>query len=285
MTDYAELVKRWRMEADAMHVAPSGDCLHGTFHARDWADKPHRVLFAAIGIIREAADAFEAQAARIAELEQWNQQMVEKAAGGGTLDGYRALGQRVAKAETRAEAAEAEAAKLRADVDEWRNVYRQADEHRDRLLDDLAAAITERDNARVIAKAALDTLTETGKRLTEAEAAAGTLRAELDEWSRVVLRVVEANPGFDWRDYDDGIDADQAAQFLIDDLAEAWRSSEEAAALRADLNEAADMIRKPRPKEGDWLDRRRLFLAKSRTHTASATPCTCTRKPPGSFAE
>ena len=33
---------------------------------------------------------------RIKELEQWNAEMVEKAAGGGTLDGYREMAARIA---------------------------------------------------------------------------------------------------------------------------------------------------------------------------------------------
>lgn len=55
----------------------------------------------------------ELLARRIVELERWNQQMVEKAADGGTLDGYRGLGQRAAKADARAEAAERDAIERR----------------------------------------------------------------------------------------------------------------------------------------------------------------------------
>lgn len=40
---------------------------------------------------------------RIRELEDWSRQMVEKAASGGALDGYRELGAKLAKAEERAE--------------------------------------------------------------------------------------------------------------------------------------------------------------------------------------
>jgi len=36
---------------------------------------------------------------RIAELEKWNAEMVEKAASGGTLEGYREMGQRIAELE------------------------------------------------------------------------------------------------------------------------------------------------------------------------------------------
>lgn len=60
---------------------------------------------------RKRAERAEAERDKLkAENERfikWNQDMVAKSAGGGTLDGYRELGQRAAAAETRAERAEA----------------------------------------------------------------------------------------------------------------------------------------------------------------------------------
>lgn len=53
------------------------------------------------------------------------------------------------------------------------------------------------------------------------------VEGERDEWSKVIIRVIEANPGFDWRDYPDGITADEAAQFFSDDIHAAWEQTEQ----------------------------------------------------------
>ena len=93
----------------------------------DYADLVKRLEDGDFEFCGEAINAIKAQAARIAELKRWNQQMVEKAASDGKLDGYRALGQRVAKAETRAEAAEARVAEL--ERDGQRDIELLAKEH------------------------------------------------------------------------------------------------------------------------------------------------------------
>lgn len=50
-------------------------------------------------LARDLADQLEVMRERIAELEAWNAEMVEKAASGGTLEGYREMGQRIAELE------------------------------------------------------------------------------------------------------------------------------------------------------------------------------------------
>lgn len=50
------------------------------------------------------------------------------------------------------------------------------------------------------------------------------LTVEADgEYVRAACRVMRANPGFDARDYDDGITADEFEAFFSEDMAEAWR--------------------------------------------------------------
>jgi hypothetical protein len=57
------------------------------------------------------------------------------------------------------------------------------------------------------------------------------LQAEVDrltieadgEYVRAACRVMQANPGFDARDYEDGITADEFEAFFTEDMAEAWR--------------------------------------------------------------
>ena len=49
--------------------------------------------------IQKIITALEAAELRISELEQWNAEMVEKTASGGTLEGYREMGQRIAELE------------------------------------------------------------------------------------------------------------------------------------------------------------------------------------------
>jgi hypothetical protein len=45
-----------REEAAAMKAAVSGEVVGETDHAANWADKPHRVLYDAIGLLLKAAD-------------------------------------------------------------------------------------------------------------------------------------------------------------------------------------------------------------------------------------
>lgn len=67
-------------------LVPGGTFQGGKQDLRDIAEKV-------------AAEATAALRERVTELEAWNRQMVEKAASGGVLDGYRELGQRAAKAQ------------------------------------------------------------------------------------------------------------------------------------------------------------------------------------------
>jgi len=61
-------------DLEAMHVAPDGERLYGTFHAQNWSNKPHRVLYDAIEIARNletelTAARAQIDHARIAKLE------------------------------------------------------------------------------------------------------------------------------------------------------------------------------------------------------------------------
>jgi hypothetical protein len=67
----------------------------------------------AAATLRALAAERDALRARAEKAEEWNRQMVEKVADGGTLDGYRELGMKVAAAESRAEAAEAKLERAR----------------------------------------------------------------------------------------------------------------------------------------------------------------------------
>lgn len=49
-----------RYEADAMFAAIQGKKHGDTFHAFNWSDKPHRVLYDAIDFMRKSASALEA---------------------------------------------------------------------------------------------------------------------------------------------------------------------------------------------------------------------------------
>lgn len=60
-------------------------------------------------------------------------------------------------------------------------------------------------------------------------------RDKTHEWANAFTRVVTANPGFEWHEYPDGITADDAAAFLIEDTSEAWRFAESQKA-RADAS-------------------------------------------------
>jgi hypothetical protein len=50
---------RLRYEADAMFAAIQGEQYGDTFHAYNWADKPHRVLYDAIDLMRNSASTVE----------------------------------------------------------------------------------------------------------------------------------------------------------------------------------------------------------------------------------
>lgn len=52
-----DLAGRLRYEADAMYAGVNGQEYGDTFHCCNWADKPHRVVYDAIKLMREAADA------------------------------------------------------------------------------------------------------------------------------------------------------------------------------------------------------------------------------------
>lgn len=68
----SEIVERLEVEASAMHLAVSGVQVGDTFHARNWSDKPHRVLYDAVGLIREATSTLTSLSTRNAELEAEN---------------------------------------------------------------------------------------------------------------------------------------------------------------------------------------------------------------------
>ena len=57
-------------DLEAMHRAPSGESLYNTFHAQNWANKPHRVLYDALAIARKQNAELTAARARIAKLEE-----------------------------------------------------------------------------------------------------------------------------------------------------------------------------------------------------------------------
>lgn len=53
----AELADRPRYEADGMHAAIQGEEYGDTFRYQNWNDKPHRVVYDAIDLLREAGGA------------------------------------------------------------------------------------------------------------------------------------------------------------------------------------------------------------------------------------
>lgn len=69
--------------------------------------------------LRAALAKRDALKARAEKAEQWNRDMVAMAASGGKMDGYRELGAKLAAMEARAEAAEAENARLREAVERY----------------------------------------------------------------------------------------------------------------------------------------------------------------------
>jgi len=76
LPDVAKLVERAEREANAMYLAPSGEVVGDTFHAFDWADKPHRVLYAAIDLIRDLATALSRLSAELAEARAYHEHFV-----------------------------------------------------------------------------------------------------------------------------------------------------------------------------------------------------------------
>jgi hypothetical protein len=101
MSDYMELVKRLK---DKTRLRKN----HGL---TGW-------VLAQESLDVEAADAIESLERRLREAEEWNRKMVEKAASGGVLDGYRELGAKCAALEERAERAEDERDALKAHAEE-----------------------------------------------------------------------------------------------------------------------------------------------------------------------
>jgi hypothetical protein len=81
---------------------------------------------ATAGVLSETAATLRALLARAEKAEQWNRDMVAKAASDGTLEGYRDLGRKCAQLEVRAERAEAERDRLRAEVEAARRDAREA---------------------------------------------------------------------------------------------------------------------------------------------------------------
>lgn len=73
--------------------------------------------------------------------------------------------------------------------------------------------------------------------IEDLKARAGKAEAERDAWGEAITKVMQQNPGFNWRDWPDGIAPDEAATFFEDDLAEAWRQVKSANA-RAEAAEA-----------------------------------------------
>lgn len=79
--DIARLVEELRAELAEMKVAPSAT---SGLHAANWSDKPHRVLYDAIGVANQALDALLAQAAELAEaraeIERYRVEVVDRLA-------------------------------------------------------------------------------------------------------------------------------------------------------------------------------------------------------------
>lgn len=66
-TQTQQLVQQMRAAAEALRHAPDGTTSFPPphqFHARNWSDKPHRVVYAAVKWIEDGAAALEAATAR-----------------------------------------------------------------------------------------------------------------------------------------------------------------------------------------------------------------------------
>lgn len=57
-------------EADAMHAAVNGEKYGDTFHWQNWNDKPHRVVFDAVDLLRAAACEIEALVLQAEEMKR-----------------------------------------------------------------------------------------------------------------------------------------------------------------------------------------------------------------------
>lgn len=88
---------------------------------------------------------------------------------------------------------------------------------------------------------------EAEERIEELESGEGKVAAEFEgELWKVFRTLLESNPGFDWRNYDDGVTADDVLQFFAEDMREAWRHAERQSAraerLAALLREAREEL-------------------------------------------
>ena len=64
-----------RYEADAMYAAIQGEECGDTHHAYNWSDKPHRVLYDAINMMRRSADTIDALARQAEALQRENAEL------------------------------------------------------------------------------------------------------------------------------------------------------------------------------------------------------------------
>lgn len=127
MSEAEKVVAELRREADAMHAAVAGVTLDETFHAANWSDKPHRVLYDALRHMRRAADLLAHQAARLEEVAFAVGSFI-KPAGGDLAAAIDLISLRCARAEAALTAAEAEKERLR---DERDQAYEQIKAIRD----------------------------------------------------------------------------------------------------------------------------------------------------------
>lgn len=104
--------ERLRYEADAMFAAVQGEQYGETHHAYNWADKPHRVLYDAIGLMRNSASTLESLQRENEELRKDKDHIGAEKAG----IAKNALNN-VDYWKSQAEAAEAEVKHLQAEID------------------------------------------------------------------------------------------------------------------------------------------------------------------------
>ena len=62
---------------------------------QEWAENEPDLTGYGGKVLKEAITALQEMRQRIAELEKWNTEMVEKAASGGVLEGYREMGAKI----------------------------------------------------------------------------------------------------------------------------------------------------------------------------------------------
>ncbi|KPH74071.1 hypothetical protein [Bosea vaviloviae] len=157
------LVARLLSEATAMHIAPAGEVVGETFHAENWANNPHRVLYDAVKLIREAADALARLTAELARERQetiaWRSAFQAVTPGGSEFQSPKAVREwadmlktnvfnakkSAVLSERRALTAEAALEAVIARHGEWRQCM-PADWEGDPLSDAVAAAIRARSN-------------------------------------------------------------------------------------------------------------------------------------------